>query len=721
MTSSRPSIETPRFQWLASLVGEDLTGTDLSDAEEAWAAAAQAAGTDLTGLTQRVADRFRLPVLELSDHDLEVASLLDESVARSLLAVPVAANASRAVVATCDPGNPDLTQHLEFLLRRNIEVGVAPPSALLPALIPAGGASPEASAEWSSPDDTEEDGKVSIDELSMSSPGLLDKMIVRGIRMGASDVHFQATGNSASVRFRVDGVLGMGPHFPLSDLSTVLGRAKALGGMDPSIRMRPQDGRARIYVEGDTFDLRLSAIPASHAESLVIRILAQHGSLDLDTYGAGPEVLSRLDLGFLSRSSGIFTVTGPTGSGKTTLLYSMLDKLNTPERHIHTVEDPVEVEMKGLAQVQINQKAGLTFETALRSILRQDPDVILVGETRDPETAKTVTQAALTGHLVATTLHTIDASTALLRYRDLGVDPNELAEALNGASAQRLLRKLCPNCREPVTEAIGEHEEYFAQLTGQLPAFRAGGCDRCRSTGYSGRWPAVEVLLVGDEIRKVLLKGASLEETRDAARASGMKTMAEVVVKRAADGDVDVEEIRRVMGSDLLSHGHLAPVGTAGSAGSAAPASPSKSHPTMASANRDKTALVLTRQDSTIAMVEEALTPLGLSVHQEVDVPTAAVWIEIEPPLLVIVDLTDPSRHPTGARLSAVLDAYDHLDVHHRVVFLLPDDLPVLEGVLLSRGWMDAVRAPLSAEKIKFAADAAMRRAAVLAGMDDQS
>jgi hypothetical protein len=358
--------------------------------------------------------------------------------------------------------------------------------------------------------------------------------------------------------------------------------------------------------------------------------------------------------------------------------------------------------------------------------------VVLVGETRDAETAKIVTQAALTGHLVATTLHTIDSATALLRFGDLEVDPGELAEALNGISAQRLLRKLCLHCRETVADARDHNEEWFAGLTGDLPAFRALGCDRCNHSGYQGRFPALEVLLVDSEVRKAVLRQARVEELRDIAKAGGMRTMAQVVVDRARRGDTDVEEIRRVMGSDLLSAGHLAessgpskspePGGAEAEARSA-PASHGEttSRPIRVGSDPLPTSTQFSGADALLissdhrhqVLIADGLKRIGLEVHAVEDIPAAAVWAEIHRPRLLILDTVDQGEEPVQ-RLSEAYDAFLEFNTRLSVIVLVPPDDKAMERVLLEHQFTDYLRAPVVSEWVGFMADQVLRRVEIL-------
>jgi len=686
---------------------------------QAWAAAADALSVSQQELACRVAKAFHLDVADLSRRDASAVSVMDESMARRLLAVPVKAKARVAHVATCDPGADGLTEELAFLLGRSVELCVAPPQTLLPLLstFPVQGMGP--AAEWADDNEAAEEDPADLVETSKSNTfsthfeAALDRLVVRAIKLGASDLHIQATGGVATVRFRVDGVLRLGPEISLDELAAVLGRAKAVGGMDPSVHRRPQDGRGRMLVEGRSFDLRLSTIPASHAESLVIRILPQGAHLDLDDYGADPDSIQRLTRGFLDQTAGVFTVTGPTGSGKTSLLYAMLKRLNTAAVHIHTVEDPVEVEMHGLAQVQVNRRAGLTFAGAIRSILRQDPDVILVGETRDAETARAVTDAALTGHLVATTLHTIDAAMALLRFGDLGIDAAEIGEALSGISAQRLLRRLCSHCREAVADVGGEHEEWFVEISGDLPRYRARGCERCQGTGYIGRFPAVEVLLMDAELRDAVVRRAEVAELRALARKGGMRTMAEIAVDRAQAGDTDVAEIRRVMGSDLLSGEHRRE-----ERGRRSPSTTSSDVPTPTApappdgffdADAPPQAVLVTQDPAVREVVRRGALMAGVRLHVEEDVPAAAVWAEVQGAALALLHLEEVGE-PGIQRLADARDAFLMVRPDLPGVVLLPHDDLEVEQLLVDHGFTDYLRPPLDPARVSFLLERIVRR-----------
>jgi general secretion pathway protein E len=339
------------------------------------------------------------------------------------------------------------------------------------------------------------------------------------------------------------------PSPPPNLSAAVIGRLKVMGEMDVAERRRPQDGRVRLRVEGRAVDVRMSTLPTLHGESLVLRLLETGGGgHDLDTLGMSADVLERWGA-LLARPNGVILATGPTGSGKTTSLYGSLERLRTGREKVVTVEDPVEYALAGVAQVPVNRKAGVTFAAALRSILRQDPDVILVGEMRDPETAEICLQAALTGHLVLSTLHTNDAPGALVRLIDLEVEPYLVASTVEGVLAQRLVRTLCPACAEPHAPPASVAARMDAAGFPAARVMRGRGCPACQGTGYRGRSGIYELLVVDEEIRAETLKRRGADAIRRAALAGGMRSLRDDGWRRVADGATTPEEVLRVTSS----------------------------------------------------------------------------------------------------------------------------------------------------------------------------
>jgi type II secretory ATPase GspE/PulE/Tfp pilus assembly ATPase PilB-like protein/CheY-like chemotaxis protein len=375
---------------------------------------------------------------------------------------------------------------------------------------------------------------------------LVDLMLSDGILSRASDIHIEPGEAGVAVRYRIDGVLRQVMNIPRTAGAPLISRIKIMSGLDIADRLRPQDGRARVAVNGSPVDLRVSTLPASLGEKVVIRILnAKATVLSLDSLGMSEEEREAIK-NLLNNKEGIVLVTGPTGSGKTTTLYSALRMVQSDGVNIVTVEDPVEYRLgKGIVQVQVHEKAGLTFSAALRSILRQDPDVVLVGEVRDRETAQIALQASLTGHLVLSTLHTNDAPNAITRLVDMGMEPYKIGPALRGVIAQRLMRRICPRCREVNDGDIPTRiRRYIPQGT---TLYRAVGCPDCAMTGYRGRFSVVEILTMNAELERRIGAGGQADKIAEAAKANGMKSLFESGVQHVLSGETSVEELLRVV------------------------------------------------------------------------------------------------------------------------------------------------------------------------------
>jgi type II secretory ATPase GspE/PulE/Tfp pilus assembly ATPase PilB-like protein/CheY-like chemotaxis protein len=367
------------------------------------------------------------------------------------------------------------------------------------------------------------------------------------VRDGASDIHIQPVSTIGVVRFRVDGVMRTVMQLPLNAVGRVISRIKVLSMMDIADHVRPQDGRSRLQIKGNEYDLRVSTVPVSGGEKAVIRILAPMSGTKVADLGLPGHELERVDR-LLRLRDGIVAVTGPTGSGKTTTLYSALRQLATGETNIVTVEDPIEYRLPGISQTQADTKRGVTFASALRAMLRQDPDVILIGEMRDAETAGIALQAAMTGHLVLATLHTNDAVGTIPRLADLGIERGGLADTLRGALAQRLLRRLCRVCTTPINGQLNEKERQLAQRYGVAPTMRANGCDECGKLGYRGRLPVVEVMVITAHLQELIAAGASTGDLQRAAVAGGMRPIAQVALDHVKNGLTTLEEVERVLG-----------------------------------------------------------------------------------------------------------------------------------------------------------------------------
>ena len=378
---------------------------------------------------------------------------------------------------------------------------------------------------------------------------LVSLIITNALEARASDIHIEPFENRLAVRYRIDGVLHEVESPPRRFSAAVISRIKIMANLDIAERRLPQDGRIRLRVQGKEIDLRVSTVPTMHGESVVLRILDKGGvALDFKRLGFEDDILARF-LDVLMQPHGILLVTGPTGSGKTTTLYTALERLNQPDVKILTVEDPVEYQMPGINQIQVKPQINLTFANALRSIVRQDPDVIMIGEIRDLETAEIAVQSALTGHLVLSTVHTNDAASTVNRLLDMGVEDYLLTSTVIGILAQRLVRTLCPSCKEPhialpeIVEQMG-----LARFSSEreITLYRPKGCPQCAQTGYSGRISIMEMLPITDPLRSLVMKHATASDLKSEAVRGGMLTMYEDGLRKAVRGITTFEEVLRV-------------------------------------------------------------------------------------------------------------------------------------------------------------------------------
>jgi general secretion pathway protein E len=405
-------------------------------------------------------------------------------------------------------------------------------------------------------DDEQDFGDIEqLKDLASEAPviRLVNLVINHALERRASDIHVEPFENRLIVRYRIDGVLHETESPPRRLSAAVISRIKIMANLDIAERRLPQDGRIKLRVQGKEIDLRVSTVPTMHGESVVMRILDKGGvALDFLALGFDEDNL-KVFISLLDQPHGILLVTGPTGSGKTTTLYTALDRLNKPDVKILTVEDPVEYQMPGINQIQVKPQIDLTFANALRSIVRQDPDVIMIGEIRDLETAQIAVQSALTGHMVLSTIHTNDAAATINRLLDMGVDDYLLTSTIIGIQAQRLVRTLCTHCKEPyhpVEEVVEQMNLKRYSKTSQVSLFHAKGCEHCGHTGYFGRQSIMEVLPMTDSLRSLIMRHATSSELRAAAIAEGMETMYENGLKQAVGGVTTIEEVLRVTRED---------------------------------------------------------------------------------------------------------------------------------------------------------------------------
>ncbi len=380
----------------------------------------------------------------------------------------------------------------------------------------------------------------------------VNRLVTQALKERASDIHIEPFEDRLLVRFRVDGILHEVVRPPLKAHASISSRIKIMAGLNIAEKRLPQDGRFRVRIGGKDLDVRVSTLPVAFGERVVLRLLDRSSNvLSLEDLGLKDNMLSQVKQ-MIQKSHGIFLVTGPTGSGKTTTLYAALNRLNSPDKNIITVEDPIEYQLAGVGQIQVNTKIDLSFANGLRSILRQDPDVIMVGEIRDRETAEIAIQSALTGHMVFSTLHTNDAAGGLTRLVEMGIEPFLAASSIVGILAQRLVRKICPDCREPVSidaQTLAEMG-YSDSALSQLEFFRGRGCDSCMDTGYLGRTSIYELLIVDDEVRQLLLANKDSASIKAAAVRRGMPLLRDSGLAAARAGKTTLEEVMRVTQED---------------------------------------------------------------------------------------------------------------------------------------------------------------------------
>jgi general secretion pathway protein E len=471
---------------------------------------------------------------------------------------PLSVDGGVLTVATSDPLNPLITDDLRQATGLSIRLVVSPLDAITEAIDRAyeGAATPlQRIVEGMDDDRTTADGDEDVNHLrdmAFEAPvvRLVNLLVENAISTRASDIHVEPFEDTLRIRYRIDGVLFDQEAPPRRLQAAVTSRIKIMAEMNIAERRLPQDGRIRVTLHGRRIDIRVSTVPTVHGESIVMRLLDRSSVfLPLEQLGFSPDIRRRFEA-LIRRPHGILLVTGPTGSGKTTTLYGALDKINSPDRKIITVEDPVEYQLKGVNQIPVRAKIGLTFATGLRHIVRQDPDVILVGEIRDLETAEISIQAALTGHLVFSTLHTNDAPGAITRLEDMGVEPYLVSSVLEGVLAQRLVRRICEACRVPDAVTRADLELLGVDPHAPYSLFRGKGCDECRGTGYRGRFGIYELFPITEEVRSLVLRRASTPEIRRQAVEAGMVTLRLDGWMKARDGLTTVEEILRVTQED---------------------------------------------------------------------------------------------------------------------------------------------------------------------------
>ncbi|HEV3319792.1 MAG TPA: ATPase, T2SS/T4P/T4SS family [Solirubrobacteraceae bacterium] len=507
------------------------------------------------GLSRALAERYGLDHLDLGAFqvDMSAANLVTTTAAKRYQAVPVAfADKRTLLVAMADPSNVLAVDDIAIMTGYEVRVAVAPPDDIASLILRLDRLDDVVASSGSQIEELEEGAEVvDLHETAEDAPviKLVNQIVAQAVERGASDIHLAPDGRELRVRFRIDGVLQDVTTVQRRTAAGVISRVKIMAELNIAERRLPQDGRVGLTVDGHHVDLRVVTLPSVHGEAIVLRVLDKDSVVvELDKLGMAEAERERFE-GAFHETHGAVLVTGPTGSGKSTTLYAALQRLNTAEKNIITVEDPVEYEIAGLTQVQVSPKVGLTFATGLRSMVRADPDVIMVGEIRDRETAQIAIESALTGHLVLSTLHTNDAPSAITRLVEMGIEPFLVASALDCIVAQRLARKLCSSCkRRTIIPAQILRDNGYKALV-DLEAYEPVGCRRCGGSGYRGRVGLYEVMDVSPEIQQLALSRRPSEEIRDLAVRQGMRRLRDDGLEKVRQGRTSIAEIARVIGS----------------------------------------------------------------------------------------------------------------------------------------------------------------------------
>ncbi|RME72895.1 MAG: type II secretion system protein GspE [Verrucomicrobia bacterium] len=513
---------------------------------------------DRDALLRHVADYLGWEYLPQAPRviDESVVALIDGSMARMYGVVPLRADKSSIDVLARDPFNSQIVDDLTFALRRDVRLVVTSPEDIDALITQLYGAEDESienllaeigGAQYVPISDDDDLSVEDIEAMASEAPivRFVNLVLSQAIREKASDIHFEPFEEEFKIRYRIDGALYEMAPPPKNLALPIISRLKVLANLNISERRTPQDGRIKLTVAGRPVDLRVSTLPTQFGESVVLRVLDRSVvQLDLDNLGM-PDDVYRAVKEIINRPNGIFVVTGPTGSGKTTTLYSALREVNTVDQKILTAEDPVEYDIEGIMQVSVNPQVGLTFASALRSFLRQDPDIIMVGEIRDLETAQIAIQASLTGHLVLSTLHTNDCAGAVTRLVDMGVEPFLISSALEAVMAQRLVRRICMECRSEYEPGEGLLEQLNVRKDeiGDRKFFYGPGCEACHDTGYRGRMGIFELMWMNDALRELITRRAPSIMLRQRALAQGMRTLRDDGLRAIFAGATTIEEV----------------------------------------------------------------------------------------------------------------------------------------------------------------------------------
>ena len=561
----KQNLDSPHA-WLIKLIGEEVYSANQenlktllsSDAKTAWKKVAALINVTEKELCEKIASNLGYPVASNDDIDTVAISLVPERIARRYLVCPLTCSGKTLTIATATPVNRDMISALGFTSGHNIKISIATPNDIEEWITIGYGklsrdtvsksANIHPDSEYGGMNNLESTNTQVSDSVIVQ---IVNKMIVEAAELNASDIHIEPFVEGGIVRYRVDGLLQRISTLPGVVYAQIMQRIKAVFRLDIGTKLIAQDGSSSLKSGDGRIEMRLSVLPVSGGEKAVIRLITDSSAKSLDNLGIAEQELIKLK-DIISYQSGVFLVTGPTGSGKTSTLYAALKELNSFERCLVTIEDPVEYQIDGIAQVNVNQAQGLTFASSLRALLRQDPDVVLVGEIRDEETAEIALKAALTGHFVLSTLHTRDAVTTVPRLLDLGISASILADALAGLSAQRLARGLCQHCASDEAVDSSELEIKYKSIHPSSRLIHPIGCEHCNFTGYQGRLTLLELVSTDSNFADAVRRNEPKEKLKEIAIASGMRTFSVLGKEAIYNGKSSVDEIYRVLGQDIF-------------------------------------------------------------------------------------------------------------------------------------------------------------------------
>ncbi|MGA1865278.1 MAG: GspE/PulE family protein [bacterium] len=508
---------------------------------------------------------LRVPLIDLNNFEIDhdIIKLVPEKIIRKYLVFPIFKKFNVLILAVVDPLDVDAIDNVSFITRHEIEPVLCTETSMREFIDQffgkidlveetLKGITNEESFEYVEEEENNDIEENKLRDIALDTPVIryVNNLIIQAIRESASDIHIEPDEKVLRVRFRIDGILHEIPSPPKKMQLPIISRIKIMAKMDIANMRIPQDGRFDVKIDGRDVSLRISTFPTFFGENVVIRILDKTlSNYGIDSIGLSPDDQKRLEK-IIKNRYGFILATGPTGSGKTTTLYALLKCINSVEKNIVTIEDPIEYTISMIRQSQVNTKAGLSFETGLRAVLRQDPDLIMVGEIRDRETSSIAIQSALTGHMVFSTLHTNDAPSAVTRLIEIGNEPYLVASSLSAVIAQRLVRTICEKCKEPYTPSHELLKDLGFSPQKDISLYQGKGCDNCKQTGFKGRTAISEILTIDKKIRELIMEKASSDKILTAAIKAGMNTMKENAIVKAAQGIVDINEAMSVIKTD---------------------------------------------------------------------------------------------------------------------------------------------------------------------------